>query len=97
MVWKLRLIIPYNEWKPLLRTLKMENPINGLIGNTYYLSEDGNTLFNYALWESEEQYDDFLKHTNPETVTLWLEIENLKELKKGMGKIIRCHKFIKIY
>lgn len=75
----------------------MGNPINGLIWNTYDLSEDGNALFNYALWKSEEQYDDFFKHTNPETATLWLEIENLKGLKKGMGKIIRCHKFIKIY
>lgn len=32
----------------------MENHINGLIGNTYDLSEDGNALVNYEFCESEE-------------------------------------------
>lgn len=86
------------EWIELiLSALKIENPIDGLIKNTYYLSLDGMELLNYALWESNEKYNAFLQHSDPNTKAIWRKVESFSGLIKEKEEIKKHQRFIKIY
>lgn len=85
------------NWIDLIATaLQIEHPINGLIRNTYYLSEDGKSLLNYALWENDKVYQQFLAHTNQKTKENWDRIINFPGWDKMKGEIIKCDRFIKL-
>lgn len=86
------------EWiDRILGTLVREGDHEGLIQNTYYLNKQGTALLNYALWENERSYQDFLQHHSPETRMDWEGIQNFSGWLSEKGVIRKHNKFENIY
>jgi DNA-binding PadR family transcriptional regulator len=81
----------------ILDTLTKERDHEGLIQNTYYLNENGTALLSYALWETEESYNQFLQHPFTQTKNDWEQIQNFKGWMQEKGVIRRHTQFVSIY